>query len=66
MGLAAEWIAETHDISREAQDEFACASHSRALAALDAGRFKAEIAAVPLPQRKGPPQMCEIGRESPP
>ncbi len=59
MGLAAEWIAEAHDISREAQDEFACASHTRALAALDAGKFKAEIAAVPLPQRKGPPQMFE-------
>ena len=35
MGLAAEWIAETHDISRAAQDEFACTSHERALAALD-------------------------------
>jgi acetyl-CoA C-acetyltransferase len=59
MGLAAEWIAETHGVSREAQDEFACASHGRALAALDAGKFKAEIAPVPLPQRKGPPQMFE-------
>ena len=59
MGLAAEWIAETHGISREAQDAFACASHSRALAALDAGKFKAEIVPVPIPQRKGPPQMFE-------
>jgi acetyl-CoA C-acetyltransferase len=59
MGLAAEWIAEAYGISREAQDAFACASHTRALAALDAGKFKAEVAAVPLPQRKGPPQMFE-------
>jgi acetyl-CoA C-acetyltransferase len=59
MGLAAEWIAETYHVSRETQDEFACASHMRALAALDAGRFRAEIAPVPLPQRKGPPQMFE-------
>jgi acetyl-CoA C-acetyltransferase len=59
MGLAAEWIAEAHGVSREAQDEFACASHTRALAALEAGKFRAEIAAVPLPQRKGPPQMFE-------
>jgi acetyl-CoA C-acetyltransferase len=59
MGLAAEWIAEAYGISREAQDAFACGSHTRALAALDAGKFKTEVAAVPLPQRKGPPQMFE-------
>jgi acetyl-CoA C-acetyltransferase len=60
MGLAAEWIAESYGVSREAQDEFACASHTRALAALDTGKFQEEIAAVPLAQRKGPPQMFEV------
>ena len=60
MGLAAEWIAESYGVSREAQDEFACASHTRALATLDTGKFQEEIAAVPLPQRKGPPQMFEV------
>ncbi|MCU0502371.1 MAG: acetyl-CoA C-acetyltransferase [Anaerolineae bacterium] len=55
MGLAAEWIAEHYAVSRQAQDEFACASHQKALAAIDAGHFKPEIAPVPLPQRKGPP-----------
>ena len=55
MGLAAEWIAEHYAVSRQAQDEFACASHQKALAAIDAGKFQPEIAPVPLPQRKGPP-----------
>jgi acetyl-CoA C-acetyltransferase len=55
MGLAAEWIAERYAVSRLAQDEFACTSHQKGLAAIDAGKFKAEIAPVPLPQRKGPP-----------
>jgi acetyl-CoA C-acetyltransferase len=54
MGLAAEWIAEHYTVSRQAQDEFACASHQKALAAIDAGYFRPEIAPVPLPQRKGP------------
>jgi acetyl-CoA C-acetyltransferase len=54
MGLAAEWIAEHYDVSRQAQDEFALLSHQRAIAAIDAGKFKAEIAPVPIPQRKEP------------
>jgi acetyl-CoA C-acetyltransferase len=59
MGLAAEWIAAEYDVSRAAQDEFALLSHQRAVAALDAGRFRAEIAAVPIPQRKGPPTLVD-------
>lgn len=57
MGMAAEWIAEHQGISREDQDEFACRSHSLALAAIQAGKFVAEVVPVPIPQRKGPPQM---------
>lgn len=57
MGMAAEWIAEHHGISRAAQDELACRSHTLALAAIANGKFAAEIAAVPIAQRKGPPQM---------
>ncbi len=60
MGMAAEWIAENHRISREDQDEFACRSHAHALAASEAGKFAAEIAPAPIPQRKGPPQMFAI------
>src|SRR5207302_2811863 len=47
MGLTAENIACDFRISREEQDAFALESHRRALAALDAERFKDEI--VPLP-----------------
>ncbi len=46
MGLTAERVAKRYEISREDQDRFAYESHSRAAAAIDAGRFDAEI--VPL------------------
>ena len=46
-GLVAENHAREARISREEQDAFALASHQRALAAIDAGRFADEI--VPLP-----------------
>jgi len=59
MGKAAEWIARTCNISRDAQDRFALASHQKAIAAIDSGRFKEEIAAVKVPQRKGDPLPLE-------
>jgi acetyl-CoA acyltransferase len=46
MGLTAELLARLHDISREAQDQFALRSHQRAYAAMAEGRFQAEIAPV--------------------
>ena len=46
MGLTAERLAKEFHITREEQDEFALRSHQRALAAIQAGRFKEEI--VPL------------------
>ena len=55
MGMSAEWIAENQGVDREAQDEFACLSHQRAIAATDAGKFRAEIVPVAVPQRKGSP-----------
>jgi acetyl-CoA C-acetyltransferase len=42
-------------ISREEQDAFALESQQRALAAINAGHFRAEIAPVVFPQRKGDP-----------
>ena len=50
MGLTAENIASEFRISREEQDAFAFESHRRALAAMEAERFKDEI--VPLPVRE--------------
>ncbi|HEY2380715.1 MAG TPA: acetyl-CoA C-acyltransferase [Terriglobia bacterium] len=49
MGLTAENLAEEYRISREDQDVFALQSHRKAIAAIDAGKFKSEI--VPLPVR---------------
>ena len=46
MGITAELVAERHKILREDADAFALASHQKAVAAIDAGRFRDEI--VPL------------------
>jgi acetyl-CoA acyltransferase len=43
MGSTAEIVADRYGISREAQDAFAYASHMKAAAAIDAGRFVDEI-----------------------
>jgi acetyl-CoA acyltransferase len=45
-GLVAENHARDHGISREEQDAFALRSHQRALAALDAGKFRDETIAI--------------------
>jgi len=46
MGVTAEIVAQRYRISREDQDAFAAESHRRAAAAMDAGRFDAEIVPV--------------------
>lgn len=53
MGDAAEFIAEEYEVSRQAMDELALASHQKAVAAQDAGKFNAEIVAVKIAGRKG-------------
>ena len=53
MGNAAEFIAEKFDISREAMDEYAFRSHQKAIAAIDDGKFEAEIVPVEVKGRKG-------------
>lgn len=55
MGVTAENVAKAHDISREKQDALALGSQQKAAAAQDAGKFKGEIAAVTIPQKKGDP-----------
>ena len=52
MGLTAEKVAQQWNVSREAQDGFALASHQKALAAQAAGEFSAETFAVQVAQRK--------------
>ncbi len=55
MGVTAENIAEQFSISREEQDSYAVTSQSRAETAIKAGRFRAEIVPVTIPQKKGDP-----------
>jgi acetyl-CoA C-acetyltransferase len=53
MGTHAERVAIKDRVSREDQDAFALASHQRAIAAIDGGRFEAEIAPVTITDAEG-------------
>jgi len=53
MGTHAERVAISDHVSREDQDAFALASHQKAIAAMDAGRFVAELAPVTIRDAKG-------------
>ena len=55
MGQTAENVAEKYNINRQDQDAFACESQKKASVAQTGGRFKAEIVAVEIPQRKSDP-----------
>jgi len=54
MGGHAEYTARKAHVTRNAQDTFALQSHRKAVAAMDAGKFAAEIVPVEVPGRKGP------------
>lgn len=53
MGITAENIAAKFSITREQQDEFAFASQQKAIAAIDAGKFKNEIVPIIIHNKKG-------------
>lgn len=53
MGVHAEYTATKAGITREEQDRFALGSHEKAVAAIDGGKFKAEIVPVEIAGRKG-------------
>ena len=55
MGITAENLAEQYGIGRDEQDAFAATSQQRACAAIDSGRFDAEIVPVQVPQVRGEP-----------
>lgn len=55
MGITAENIVEQWELSREEQDEFAALSQQKAAKAINEGRFKDEIVALEVPQRKKDP-----------
>jgi acetyl-CoA C-acetyltransferase len=54
MGRTGEVVSEKYEITRQEQDEYALASHRKAVAAIKEGRFDREIAPVEIPQKKGP------------
>jgi acetyl-CoA C-acetyltransferase len=53
MGMAAEWIAEEYEVTREAMDRWAYESHQKAITAIDEGKFNSEITPIEVPGRKG-------------
>lgn len=53
MGNSAEFIADKYEVTREEMDDFSLKSHQKALAAIDAGKFKSEIAPVEIKDAKG-------------
>jgi acetyl-CoA C-acetyltransferase len=53
MGTHAERVAIRDRVSRADQDAFALASHQKAIAAIDAGRFDAELVPVTVRDAKG-------------
>jgi acetyl-CoA acetyltransferase family protein len=57
MGETAENVAKKYGVTRDEQDRFALESQRRAAAAWEANEFAAEIAPVPVPQKKGEPTM---------
>ncbi len=63
MGSAAEICAKECKISREQQDAFAAESYKRAQAAQKDGRFKKEIIAVEVANKKGPATLFEQDEE---
>lgn len=63
MGDAAEFIANEYEVTREAMDRFAFESHQKAIAAQEAGKFKAEI--VPVTINEGKKQTVFDTDESP-
>jgi len=53
MGVTAENLAESHQVTRDQQDELALQSHQRAARAIKEGRFTSQILPVMLKSRKG-------------
>ncbi|MFB3906330.1 MAG: acetyl-CoA C-acyltransferase [Acidobacteriota bacterium] len=59
MGETAENVYDSHAIPRERQDAFAYRSHCRAVAAINSGRFKAEIVPIEIKEPGKPPRCVD-------
>jgi acetyl-CoA C-acetyltransferase len=63
MGVCADRTAQEHEISREAQDAFTIRSYTRVAETTNSDKFKDEIVAVSVPQRKGDPRVIIADEE---
>lgn len=63
MGLTAEEVARQFGISREAQDQFSCASHQKAAAAWKEGKFTAEVVPIKVQETYVDADMKRKSRE---
>jgi len=59
MGMSNEHICERWEVNREQQDRFAEESYRRAVAAIEAGIFKDQIAPLSIPQRRAEPKIFD-------
>ncbi|MGB0218280.1 acetyl-CoA C-acyltransferase FadA [Sinimarinibacterium flocculans] len=60
MGLTAEMLTQTHQVSRDKQDEFALASHQKAYKAWKDGRFKNEMVPIAGHDADGAPILVDF------
>jgi 3-oxoadipyl-CoA thiolase len=65
MGETGENVAERWQVSRERQDAFALASHRKAIAAIEAGRFDDQIVPIEVPAARGGPPLVVTRDEHP-
>ncbi|MDZ4018419.1 acetyl-CoA C-acetyltransferase [Pseudomonas sichuanensis] len=63
MGITAENLVEKYGLTREQQDAFAAESQRKAVAAIEAGRFKDEITPIQIPQKKGEPLVFDTDEQ---
>lgn len=66
LGETAEKVASAYGVTRHDQDTFSLASHRRAVAAQEAGRFDAEIVPIEVPAGPKRRTMALIGRDEGP
>ena len=59
QGISADLVADKYHITREQMDEFSLWSHRKAVRAIDEGRFKREIAPVPVLDENGNKRMFD-------
>ncbi len=60
MGMAAEWIADEYEVTREDMDIWAFESHQKVIKAIDEGKFAQEVIPVEVPGRKGSITIVEV------